>query len=192
MGYKAPVLGQAEAQWEPYALEVLAGVLDGGRSSRLSKRLIREQEVAASAGASYSLYGRYNTLFVLHAIPAQGHSLKAVEQALVKEIDALKEMLVDEAELKRVKAQVVAGEVYEQDSISSQATLIGSVETIGLGWKVLNEYVEAIKAITAEQVREVAQKYLVSDHRTVVVLEPLPIDAPANLPMAGPGVEVQG
>ena len=192
MGYKAPVLGQADAQWEPYALEVLVGVLDGGRSSRLSKRLIREQEVAASAGASYSLYGRHNTLFLLHGIPAQGHSLEQVEQALVEEINALKEKLVDEAELKRVKAQVVAGEVYEQDSISAQASLIGSVETIGLGWKVLNEYVEAIQAITAEQVREVAQKYLVSDHRTVVVLEPLPIDTSAKLPMAGPGVEVRG
>jgi zinc protease len=192
MGYKVPVLGQAPVQWEPYALEVLAGILDAGRSARLSKRLIREQEVAASAGADYSLYGRYNTLFILHGIPAQGHSLEELEQALDKEITALKETLVEQNELKRVKAQVVAGEVYEQDSIRSQASLIASVETIGLGWKVLKEYVEAIQAITAEQVRAVAQKYLVSDHRTVVVLEPLPIEEPAKLPMAGQGGEVRG
>jgi zinc protease len=192
MGYKVPVLGQASAQWEPYALEVLAGVLDAGRSSRLSKRLIREQEVAASAGASYSLYGRYNTLFILHGIPAQGHSLEEVEQALGEEITALKATLVEQSELKRVKAQVVAEEVYEQDSINSQASLIGSVEAIGLDWRVLNEYVGAIQAITAEQVRAVAQKYLVSDHRTVVVLEPLPIGTPAKLPRTGSGVGLRG
>jgi zinc protease len=192
MGYKVPVLGQAPVQWEPYALEVLVGILDAGRSARLSKRLIREQEVAAIAGADYSLYGRYNTLFILHGSPAQGHSLEEVEQALIEQINALKETLVEQNELKRIKAQVVAGEVYEQDSIRSQASLIASVETIGLGWKALKEYVEAIQAITAEQVRSVAQKYLVSDHRTVVVLEPLPFEEPAKLPIVGQGGRVRG
>ena len=60
MAYKTPVLSadaEAPASWEPYALEVLAGVLDGGYSARLETRLVREQEVTASVSASYDLSG---------------------------------------------------------------------------------------------------------------------------------------
>ncbi len=179
MGYKAPVLGRAEADWEPYALEVLAGVLDGGRSARLSRELIREQEVAASAGAGYGLYGRHNGLFLMDGIPAAGHSLAELEQALQGEVERLRKTLVGPHELQRVKAQVLAEEVYRRDSVSRQANLIGMVETIGLGWRVLEEYVPRIEAVTAEQVRRVARKYLTDDLRTVAVVEPLPIEAHA-------------
>ena len=54
-----------------------------------------------------------------------------------------------------------------------QATVIGSLETVGLGWKVMGEYRERINAITAEQVREVAQKYLIEDSLTVSLLQPI-------------------
>jgi zinc protease len=185
MGFKTPILGQAEAEWEAYALEVLSGILDGGRSSRLSKHLVRERELAASVGAGYSIYGRYPGLFIVDGVPAQGHTISELEQALVGEIETLRDELVSESELKRVKAQVVASEVYARDSISRQASLIGSVETIGLGWKVLDNYVPNIQAVTAEQVREVARKYLIEDSRTVVVLEPLPIDLPQANSLGG-------
>lgn len=176
-GYKAPVLGDEVSQWEPYALEVLAGILDGGRSARLTKQLVREQEIAASAGAGYALYGRYEGLFVLDGTPASGHAVEELEQAIDREIQRLRTERVTEAELKRVKAQVIANEVYEQDSVSQQASLIGQVETIGLGWRVLDEYVERVQAVSAEQVREVAEKYLIDNHKTVVVVDPLPIEA---------------
>ncbi len=54
------------------------------------------------------------------------------------------------------------------------------VETIGLDWKIIDEYVDRIKSITAEQVREVARKYLIEDRKTVVTLDPLPIASPSN------------
>ncbi len=70
LGYKVPSLATAEHDWEPYALSVLAGVLDGGRSARLSKRLVREKELVASAGSGYNIYARYPTLFLFDATPA--------------------------------------------------------------------------------------------------------------------------
>ncbi len=173
LGYKVPSLATAESDWEPYALSVLAGVLDGGRSARLSKRLVREKELVSGAGAGYNLFARYPTLFLFDATPTEEHGIEVAEQALYKEIKDIQQNLVNEEELSRVKAQVIASEVYQQDSVQRQATVIGSLETVGLGWKVMGEYRERINAITAEQVREVAQKYLIEDSLTVSLLQPI-------------------
>ncbi|MGH8503644.1 MAG: M16 family metallopeptidase [Gammaproteobacteria bacterium] len=173
--YKAPALLMSENEWEPYALAVAAGVLDAGRSSRLSQRLVREQQVAASAGAGYDLYSRYDDLFLLDSTPARGRSVAEVERALAEEIEKLRTELVTQAELDRVKAQVVAAEVYAQDSVMTQATALGALETVGVGWEAIEEYVERIRAVTPEQVRAVARKYLIDDKRTTAVLEPVAI-----------------
>ena len=173
LGYKTPSLATAEEDWEPYALSVLAAVLDGGRSSRLSKRLVREKELVSAAGAGYNIFSRYPTLFLFDATPTEKHSIEEAEQALYEEIKDIQQNLVSEKELKRVKAQVIASEVYQQDSIQRQATVIGSLETVGLGWQLMDEYNQRINAITAEQVREVARKYLVEKGLTIAVLQPL-------------------
>jgi len=173
LGYKVPSLATAENDWEPYALSVLASVLDGGRSARLSKRLVREKELVSGAGSGYNIFSRYPTLFLFDATPTLQHSIEEAEQALYAEIADLQENLVSEKELKRVKAQVIASEVYQQDSIQRQATVIGSLETVGLGWDLIGDYNQRINAITAEQVQEVARKYLVEDSLTVAVLQPL-------------------
>jgi len=72
---------------------------------------------------------------------------------------------------------VIAAKVYERDSVFYQAMQIGTLETVGLDWRLADEYVERLKAVTAEQVRAVARKYLVDDHLTVAVLEPLPMES---------------
>jgi zinc protease len=173
LGYKAPSLATAEQDWEPYALSVLGAVLDGGRSARFSKRLVREKELVSAAGAGYDMFARYPTLFLFDATPSEKHSIEEAEKAIYAEIYDLQQNLVSEEELKRVKAQVIAGEVYQQDSIQRQATVIGSLETVGIGWQLMDEYIQRINAITAEQVREVARKYLVEEGRTVALLQPL-------------------
>ncbi len=176
MGYKVPVLKTAEEEWEPYALEVLAGVLDGGNSARLSKNLVRKQQLAASAGAGYNLYSMRQDLFLLDGTPAQGHTTAELEKALRNEIERLKTEPVSEQELARIKAQVVAGKTYEQDSPFYQAMQMGTLETVGLGWQRMDEYTDKVLAITAEQLQKVARKYLIDDHLTIAELEPLPLE----------------
>ncbi|BCX89336.1 zinc protease [Methylomarinovum tepidoasis] len=179
MGYKVPVLASLpeDRQWEAYALTVLAGVLDGGESARLATRLVRGRQIAAAAGAGYDLYDRLPTLFLFNGTPAQGHDLDELEQALRQEVRRLQEEPVSAAELERVKTQVTAEAVYERDSMFYQAMQIGLLETNGLGWRRLDEYVDRIQRITAAQVQEVARKYLIADHLTVARLQPLPIKA---------------
>ena len=173
MGYKVPTLKTIDSYEEAYALHVLAGILDGGRSSRLSKHLVREQEIAASAGAGYNLYSARNNMFLFDGTPNENKSLEELELAIKTEIQKLKEELVSEQELKRVKAQVVASEIYQQDSVQRQAYIIGSLETVGLGWQTMNNYAEKVKAVTAEQVQAVAQKYFSDDNKTVAYLTPI-------------------
>lgn len=177
MGYKVPVLKTVENPDDAYALEVLAGILDGGSSARLSSRLVRGKQIALSAGAGYDLYARLRSLFTVSALPAGKQSLAEVEKALREEIGLLQKELVTERELNRVKAQVLANEIYELDSIFYQAMQIGTLETVGLGWKTIYEYVDRIKLVTPEQVRDVARRYLVDEKLTVAYLDPLPMNA---------------
>ena len=180
MAYKTPVIkindkAQIEHDWEPYALEVLAGILDGGNSARIASRLIRRDEVAAAASVSYQIASRLDNLFMLSGTPAQGKSIQELEVAFRNEILNIQTHLVSDEELQRVKAQVISSDIYEKDSIFYQAMIIGVLETIGLSWGLADEYVDRIKAITAEQVMAVAKKYLIDDRLTVADLHPIPI-----------------
>ena len=182
MGYNVPHYTKFEKSWEPYALIVLAGILDGGKSARLEKDLIREKRIALEISASFSPYKRYGTLFKFTGVPAKDVTPKQLEEAIISEINQLKKELVTEQELSRVKAQAVAEHVYEKDSMSGQAFEIGGLEIIGLSWREGEEFPKKIEAVTAEQVHEVAKKYLVEDRLTVAILEPLPIENGKEIP----------
>jgi len=178
MGYKVPVLRNMDKkdQWEAYALDVLSGVLSAGHSARLSRVLIREKQIAVAADAGYDEYSLHNNLFELDATPAPGHSVAELEQALNGQIKQLRDDKVSEDELERVKAQVIAGKVYQKDSMFYQGMVLGTLESVGLSWKLADEYVDRIKSVTADQVQAVARKYLVDERLTVAQLEPQSMD----------------
>ncbi|HEY0665864.1 MAG TPA: pitrilysin family protein, partial [Gallionella sp.] len=180
MSYHTPTVRNPEQDWKPYALEVLAGVLDGNDSARLNKHLVREQQVASSVGVDYESTARGPSLFMLVATPSEGKTVGAVEAALRSEIARLVKDGVSADELKRVKAQVRAGEVYKRDSLFYQAMQIGQMESIGLGYRAVPLLLEKIQAVTAEQVRQVAREFLQDDNLTVAVLDPQPLDGKAK------------
>lgn len=180
MGYKVPVLRTADAPWKAYALEVLANILDGGDSARLSRDLVRGEQLAAGVSAGYDLLSRHDNLLMLQGTPSQGHTIDELEAALLEQIDRLRETLVKKDELERIKAQVTASKVYQMDSVFYQAMQIGMLETVGLDWQESERYVERINAITPEQIRQVAREFLIDDHLTTAVLEPLPMAVSGN------------
>jgi len=175
MGYKVPTL-TPENSWEPYALEVLASVLDGGKGARFEKLLVREKQIAASIGTSYGMTGLHDDLLSFSGTPAQGQTVETLELAIREQVQRLHHELANEDELDRVKAQVVASDVYQRDSVYYQAMQIGVLETVGLSWKMLDDYVERIRAITPEQIQQVAKKYLIDDNLTIATLIPQPLD----------------
>lgn len=187
MGYHTPVVKTAPESWEPYALDVLAGILDGGDSARFARELVRGKQIASGVGAGYNGYARDDQLFTFSGTPAEGHSVAELEQAIREQITRVQNELASEQELARVKAQVVAGKVYERDSGFYQAMTIGMLETVGLSWRLMDDYVDRVRAVTPEQIRAVARKYLVDDRLTVAVLDPQPLDQAAKprMPKAG-------
>jgi zinc protease len=175
MAYHAPELRDTEKDWKPYALEVLAGILDGNESARLNKSLVREQQLASSVGAGYDSTSRGPGMFILEGTPSAGKNVSQLENAIREQIAQLIKEGVSEAELKRVKAQVTASEVYKRDSVFYQAMQIGQLESIGLGSKDIPVMLRQIQAVTAQQVQDVAREFLQDDNLSVAVLDPQPI-----------------
>lgn len=176
MGYHAPVIKDVAADWEPYALEMLEGVLDGHASARLNKVLVRGNQIATSVSAGYGASARGPGMFFLSATPSAGQTVETLEQALRDEIKKVVDEGVTEAELSRVKAQVVAGQVYQLDSVFAQAMQIGRMESIGLSHRDIDVILEKLQSVTAEQIREVAKKFFNDDSLTVAVLDPQPLE----------------
>lgn len=177
IGFKVPSLATAADPTEAYALSVLAGVLDGGASARFTRELIRGRQLATSAGVSYSMLKRDTTLFLLDATPAEGVTVDAMEEALLAEIAAIVAEGVEDAELARVKAQVIASDVYNRDNMFHKAVSKGSLAVLGFDLRTQDDYVERIKSVTAEQVQAVAKRYLVEKGMTIGVLLPAPAAA---------------
>ncbi|MFA6202266.1 MAG: pitrilysin family protein [Gallionella sp.] len=175
MSFHAPNIIDPKQDWKPYALEMLAGVLSGNDSARLNKHLVREQQVASSVAAGYDSASRGPGVFTLEATPSEGRSIVQMEAALRAEIEQLIKDGVSAEELQRVRAQVLAGEVYKLDSVFYQAMQIGQMESIGLGYRSIPVMLEKLQAVTAEQVSEVAREFLQDDNLTVAVLDPQPL-----------------
>jgi zinc protease len=117
--------------------------------------------------------------------PVKGKTIADLQLAVMKQVTQLQTELVSEHELKRIKAQVVANDVYERDSVFYQAMQIGMLETIGLDWRLSDTYVENVQAVTAEQVQAVAKKYFINQGLTVAELIPIPLDGKKHVMPAG-------
>lgn len=183
MAYRVPRLEKPASDWEPYALEMLESILSGNEAARLPQRLVKTDLLATFAGANYDGVGRGPAFFFLNGSPVAGHSAEQLEQGLRREVRRVVEEGVTGEELDRVKAQVIAAQVYQRDSMFFQAQQIGAMETIGFSYRDLDLYIEKLKQVTAEQVREVATKYLIDDRLTVAYLDPQPL---AGAPRAAP------
>jgi zinc protease len=175
LGWHVPVLRDVHKDWEPYALDILTGVLDGSDAARLNRSLVQEQQLASSVGVGYDAAARGPGMFVIDATPVPGKSIADLETAIREEIGKVAASGITEEELQRVKAQVVADEVFKRDSMFYQAMQIGQLETAGLPYDSLDAIVEKLKQVTAEQVQKVAQKYFSDDSLTVAALDPQPL-----------------
>ena len=176
MSYHAAVLRDAERDWEPYALEILAGVLDGNESARLNRSLVRETQIASSTGVNYDSNERGPGLFYLEGVPSEGKTVADLETAIRGELQKIINDGVTNEELNRVKAQVIANEVFARDSVMAQAHQIGGWEMSGLSYKTLDILVDKLKAVNADQVQAVAKRYFNDDNLTIAVLDPQPLD----------------
>ena len=172
LGYTVPTVGTASSNhaMDPYALEVLASILDAGNSARISINLVRGKQVASNIDVFYNLYARYQTQFILYGTPSQNHTTGVLEAGIIDEIKRLQTEPVNAKELQRIKTQIIAQKTFERDSIFGQAMELGLLETTGLGWQTAEKYVDRINSVTAAQIQQVAQRYFQENNMTVALL----------------------
>jgi zinc protease len=178
MGYRVPNFTSEDS----YALDILESILSRGKSSRLYQSLVYDQKSSLAVGAEYSLMQTDPGLFYFYALVSPGQKVEAVEEALNKEIKRLQTDPPTDLELQRAKNQVEAARIFEQDSNFRHAMLLGQAETVGAGWRKVDQFLERIRSVTAKDVQRVARQYLIDDNRTVGSLIPVPNkqpDAPA-------------
>ncbi len=187
MVWKVPTLRDVQKDREPYALEVLATVLDGHDAARFARNLVRGSKIAISAGAGYDSPVRGESLFMVDGTPAEGKTVAELEAALRAEIERIKSEGVSAEELERVKIQTIAAQVYKRDSMMAQAMEIGHFESSGHHWRDIDTVLDKIRSVTADEVQAVAKKYFDDSTLTVAVLDPQPLpesvaEAPADSP----------
>ena len=153
------------------ALELLSTILQEGRASRLYRRLVYEQRLALSIGGEYEYLSHDPNLFWFSGTPLPGQTPETLEQAIMAEIERVKNEPVPEEEIERAKNQTEAGFVWRQDSVHSRAASIARFELAG-SWRDGESFVPLIRQVTAADLQRVARAYFQADRRTVGILRP--------------------
>ncbi len=161
------------------ALELLSTLLSSGRTSRLYQKLVYEKRMVLGAGGDYSYFSLDPSLFWFYAAPLPDQAPEAVEQALVDEIERLKQEVVPEEELARARNQIEASFVWQQDSVFSRASVLGRFEMLG-SWRLLDDYLPRLRAVTAADLQRVARTYFPLDRKNVSILLPAAPATPAS------------
>ncbi|WP_077927044.1 M16 family metallopeptidase [Wohlfahrtiimonas populi] len=167
MAYKVPSINSTDNKQEAYALLLAAEILSGSNTARLPKKMVRESQNSLDASSYYNEGARYDTTFMLSAVPADGVELETLEAELKAEIKNLQTTLVTKEELNKILTAYRTSQIFAKDSIYSQAMSIGSAETTGEGWRNRENLVSYLEKVTPEDIQQVAQKYLNDGNLTV-------------------------
>ena len=167
IGYRGPALGDADHA----PLSLLCEVLFAGRASRLYKKMVTELELVSDLRGWVSTF-RDPGLFEMYFTMREGHTTAEVSSVLEVELARVRDELVSETELDRAKARQELSTLQGLETASGKAEQIGFYETVLGDPAGVMRRLDALRAVTAEQVRAVAKSTLVKESRTVVIVLP--------------------
>ena len=157
--YLVPSATTAAAGESP-ALDVLAQLIGGGSNSYLYRALVIDKPLAINAGAGYQGTALDSSQFMISATPRPGVEFADIEKTIDAVIGEVATNAVPAADLERVKTQLVAEAIYAQDNQATLARWYGAALTTGLSVEDIRSWPDRVKAVTAAQVRDAAQKWL--------------------------------
>jgi zinc protease len=157
--YLVPSATTAAAGESP-ALDVLAQLMGNGSNSYLYRALVIDKPLAVTAGAGYQGTALDATQFTITVAPRPGVEFAQVEQVVDRVVADLGQNTVPAEDLERVKTQLIAEAIYAQDNQATLARWYGAALTTGLSVEDIRSWPDRIRAVTAEQVRAAAQKWL--------------------------------
>ena len=148
---------------EAEALDLLSEILGGGSRSRIYQELVVKSGSASGAGAFYTGSMLDDTSFGVYGAPKDAEGLAKVEQEVDAEIARIIKDGVTDSELEKAKNRYVRSMIFARDSQSGMANIYGVALTTGSTVQDVAEWPDRIRAVTADQVKAVAKKYLRSD-----------------------------
>jgi zinc protease len=148
------------APGESAALDVLAQLIGNGSNSYLYRALVVDRPLAVAAGAAYQGTSLDPTQFSISVAPRPGVEFSTVEQVVDSVIADITQNPVRAEDLERVKTQLIAEAIYAQDNQAVMARWYGGGLTTGLSVEDIRSWPDRIRAVTADQVRAAAQKWL--------------------------------
>jgi predicted Zn-dependent peptidase len=167
IGYHKPTL----PAFDDYVFDLIDGLLSGGRSSRLYRRLVDEKQVAVSVDTIAGLPGaRYPNLFTVIATPRAPHTAAEVEAELEAELARLAAEPVAEEELRKVRNQVRGDFVRSLQSNEGLAGMLAYYAAVAGDWRYLTTHLDHLEKITPADVQAAARAYFTPSNRTVAVI----------------------
>ncbi|MEL7118567.1 MAG: pitrilysin family protein [Bacteroidota bacterium] len=145
-----------------YTSDLLSDILSNGPSCRLYQRLQREQKIVTSVDA-YITGSIDPGLFVVEAKPTEGYTLEQVEQAIWQELNELKNELIPERELQKIKNKVESTITFSEMSVINKAINLAYFELLEEP-DLINREAEIYQNITAEQLRQMAQSIFTKEN----------------------------
>ena len=149
-----------------HTFDLMSDILCNGRSSRLIQRLIKEQQAFSSIDAYIS--GSIDAgMFQIAGKPAPGVSLQEAEEAIWRELEAMKTERIDEDELEKVKNRYESEQIFSNINYLNVATNLAFFELIGQA-EDINHEVEKYRAVSAERIMEIAKRTFVRENCSVL------------------------
>lgn len=167
MAYHVPAFPHPDA----FPLEVMSHILAGGKSSRLYRKMVYEEQKALEVDADFPFNSRDPHLFYLAAQAMPGRSAREIEERLQEELADWEKNPPGPDEIERAKNQIEAGFVFGQDSFFSQAMILGRYQTL-TAWRDVDQFLPGIRAVTGQDLARVYQTYFKPANRTIGVLIP--------------------
>ena len=165
--YHMPEAGHSDL----YALQVAANVLSNGQSSRLYRKLVYDQQIALQAGGE-TIVLEDPGVFFFFAILQAGKTVEEAETSLAEEAQRLIAEPVPQEELEKAKNQLVAGEVFERQTVQEKGIAIGYASVILKDVSRVDKELAELQKVTAADVQRVAKAYFRPENRTVVHMLP--------------------
>ena len=167
VGYLVPPFNHPDR----HSINALVEILGGSRSSRLYRRLVKEERKAIALEVTLLPGNRYDRLLTIYALPAPGVRAEALLPILDEEISRLRDHGILEAELQKFHARSLAALIRQMNSNSGLAGMLTFYEVLAGSWRALFTEMDLIRAISAQNVLQAARRYLSSTNRTVGILE---------------------
>ena len=156
---------------DAYALELLLEIMDGSFSSRFTSNII-DKKIAINTFISYDLFSRKKSIISIGGVPRRDVTLEVLKQSIIDEFIILYNEGLQDKELRNTKARIIASNIYKFDSIFTQTMIVGQLESKNLSWNLLDEYVNNVNSVTEQDIREVAQKYIINNKVQISLVEP--------------------